>query len=152
MTYLGLDPGFSGGIAAICDDGKEPEPVVVSKWPETEEDHWNIIGHYAGCSAVLENVHAMPKQGVSSTFKFGRHFGMLLGMLTAARISYTLVPPRTWQKQLNCLTGGEKNISKRRAQQLYPGLKLTHATAEALLMAHYCKGMGTGDWRPVGAP
>jgi crossover junction endodeoxyribonuclease RuvC len=137
-SYLGLDPGKSGGIGAITVDGDDVL-VTAAPWPETEEDTWELISQHAGANAVLEKVHAMPKQGVSSTFTFGKHYGLLLGMLTAARCSYTLVPPRTWQKAMGALTGGDKNVSKRRAQQLFPGMKLTHATADALLMATYCR-------------
>ena len=45
--------------------------------------------------------------------------------------------PQVWQKALGCMTGGDKNVTKRRAQELFPGHKITHATADALLIAHY---------------
>ena len=136
MTYLGLDPGASGGIGVVY-SGYAP---FACKWPGTEADVWRLImSHAPATHAVLESVHSMPGQGVASSFKFGKHFGMLVGMLTAAGIPYTLVRPQAWQKTLGCLTGGDKNVSKRRAQQLYPNLKITHATADALLLATYCR-------------
>jgi hypothetical protein len=42
-----------------------------------------------------------------------------------------------WQKSLGCLTHGDKNVSKAAAQRLFPGMKITHATADALLIAYY---------------
>jgi hypothetical protein len=42
-----------------------------------------------------------------------------------------------WQKALGCLTKGDKNITKRKAQEMFPGIKVTHATADSLLIAHY---------------
>jgi hypothetical protein len=57
--------------------------------------------------------------------------------LTAAQIPFERVRPAAWQKALGCLTGGDKNVSKRRAQELFPQLKVTHATADALLIAYY---------------
>jgi len=57
--------------------------------------------------------------------------------LTAAGIPFERVRPQVWQKELSCLTGGDKNVSKRRAQELFPHLKVIHATADALLIAHY---------------
>ena len=57
--------------------------------------------------------------------------------LTAAGISFERIRPQVWQKSLGCMTGGDKNITKRRAQELFPQLKITHATADALLIAYY---------------
>jgi hypothetical protein len=57
--------------------------------------------------------------------------------LTAAGIPFTRVRPQIWQKELNCLTGGQKNITKQRAQELFPSIKVTHAIADALLIAKY---------------
>jgi hypothetical protein len=57
--------------------------------------------------------------------------------LTAAAIPFTRVRPQVWQKELGCLTKGDKNISKRKAQELFPSMKVTHATADSLLIATY---------------
>ena len=79
----------------------------------------------------------MPGQGVSSTFNFGRNYGMLLMALTAAGIPFTEVTPQKWQGIMDCRTGGDKNISKRRAQQLFPNTDVHHWNADALLIASY---------------
>ena len=89
------------------------------------------------CFAYLEKVHAMPKQGVSSTFKFGLNYGFLIGCLTALRIPFEFVTPNTWQKALSCQSKGDKNVTKAKAQQLFPHLKIIHTIADALLIAEY---------------
>lgn len=144
-TIIGIDPGKSGGIAWIR-DGR----ACVERMPETLADLWELVeeivrgswivchsGHVRNCRAYLEEVHAMPKQGVTSTFTFGRGFGHLEMALTAAGVPFERVRPQVWQKALGCLTKGDKNVTKRRAQELFPSLKVTHATADALLIAHY---------------
>jgi hypothetical protein len=140
MTIIGLDPGTNGGIAWIV-DGKP----CAEKMPDTLQDLWELIvsiSMNAGCGgtgihAYLEQVYSSPQQGVKSAFTFGNGFGHLEMALTAAGIPFTRVRPQIWQKELNCLTGGQKNITKQRAQELFPSIKVTHAIADALLIAKY---------------
>jgi hypothetical protein len=87
--------------------------------------------------AYIEQVHSSPQMGVKSAFTFGNGFGHLEMALTAAGIPFTRVRPQVWQKELGCLTKGDKNITKRKAQELFPSIKATHATSDALLIAHY---------------
>ena len=136
MIVLGLDPGRSGGYASIS-----PDRVAAFKWPETDADTAGVLAPFMGleCFAYLELVHSMPKQGVSSSFKFGDHYGFLRGLLVAYKIPFALVPAHKWQRAMGCLTHGDKNISKQKAQQLFPQVKITHATADALLIAEYCR-------------
>lgn len=144
MIYLGIDPGQSGGIAAIVPDGIETHKFK----NKTEWDISEIFSLYAlsvttpglgGAFAFIESVHAMPKQGVSSTFKFGKSYGFLIGLLTAHKIPFSFVTPQAWQKAMGCMTHGDKNISKAAAQRLWPMLKITHAIADAMLIAEHCK-------------
>lgn len=141
--HIGIDPGASGGIAFIPDNN--PAKAWAVKMPETLADLWELIDginyfkQYRSIHACLEKVHSMPGQGVASSFKFGQGFGHLEMALTAARIPFTYVTPQKWQKELGCLTGGDKNVSKARAQQLFPHLKITHAIADSLLIAEYCR-------------
>src|SRR5438552_7341674 len=123
MIILGLDPGRSGGCAWI--NGAD---IGADKWPETDADTADILVRFYGadCFALLELAHSMPKQGVSSSFKFGDHFGFLRGLLVAYKIPFALVPAHKWQRAMGCLTHGDKTISKTKAQQLFPHLKLTH--------------------------
>jgi hypothetical protein len=71
--------------------------------------------------AVLEHAQAFPKMGVSSAFNYGRGYGAIQMALAAAGIPFDIVVPRKWQAALGCLTRGDKNVSKRRAEQLFPG-------------------------------
>ena len=77
--------------------------------------------------------------GVKSAFTFGEGFGWLCMALTAAGIPWRTVRPQAWQKELGCLTKGDKNVSKRKAQALFPELTITHATADALLIAEWLR-------------
>lgn len=137
-TIIGIDPGQSGGIAWIT-DGKP----CVEKMPETLQDLWDLIATFHSfqscpiCFAYLEQVHSMPGQGVASSFKFGQGYGSLEMALTAAGIPFERVTPQKWQKAMGCLTKGDKNVSKRKAQELFPSMKITHKTADALLIAEY---------------
>lgn len=134
-TFIGVDPGQSGGIAVISKQG-----VEAFKMPQTEKDIAELFQRIAFSPepvAYLEKVHAMPKQGVSSTFKFGVGYGGLRMALTCSGIRFEDVTPARWQKKLGCLTKGDKNITKQKAQQLFPEIKVTHALADALLIAEY---------------
>jgi hypothetical protein len=139
MTTIGIDPGTNGAIAWIT-DGR----VCVEKMPDTLQDLWELMadiscGHGAAhqCRAYLEQVHSSPQMGVKSAFTFGNGFGHLEMALTAAGIPFERVRPQVWQKAMGCMTKGDKNVSKRRSQELFPSIKVTHAIADALLIASY---------------
>jgi hypothetical protein len=140
MTIIGIDPGVNGGIAWIT-DGKP----AVEKMPDTLLDLWELIVDISmnagtggtGIMAYLESVHSSSQMGVKSAFTFGNGFGHLEMALTASGIPFERVRPQVWQKSLGCLTKGDKNVTKRKAQELFPSLKITHATADALLIAEY---------------
>ncbi len=138
LSFLGVDPGQSGGIGIINPTGRHSE---VFKMGETEADTFKIFeglkDRIAFC--CIEAVHSMPAQGVSSSFKFGRNYGFLRGVIVALRIPFQEVSPQRWQKELQCMTHGDKNISKARAQQLFPSLRITHAVADAILIAEFCR-------------
>ena len=145
-TIIGIDPGVNGGIAWITD-----ENPCVEKMPETLQDLWELIQldilHASGnlhfgcptrnCKAYIEAVHSSPQMGVKSSFTFGQGYGRLEMALTAAGIPFERVSPQKWQAALGCRTGGDKNVSKRKAQELFPSMKVTHATADALLIAEF---------------
>jgi Holliday junction resolvasome RuvABC endonuclease subunit len=135
MTTIGIDPGTNGGIAWIT-DGKP----CVEKMPDTLQDLWELLRDIAvegQCVAYLEQVHSSPQMGVKSAFTFGNGFGHLEMALTAAGIPFERVRPQVWQKAMGCMTKGDKNVSKRRSQELFPQIKVTHAIADALLIAAY---------------
>lgn len=140
QLYLGVDPGCDGAAALIGSNGTLI--ALLSFGASTEADiarsveEWKCWGKVFG---VLEEVHSMPGQGVSSTFKFGRAYGFIRGVLIAAGIPFDDATPQKWQRELKCLTGGDKNISKAKAQQLFPGVKVTNKTADSVCIAEYAK-------------
>lgn len=136
--FLGIDPGKSGGIAFISECGTE---AWAHKITDSERDFWNIVSEYKKevKFGMIEKVHSSPQMGVRSAFTFGQSYGFLRGMLIASEIKFDQVSPQKWMNKLNCRTGGNKNITKAKAQQLFPKIKITHAIADALLIAEYCR-------------
>jgi Holliday junction resolvasome RuvABC endonuclease subunit len=140
---IGIDPGASGAIAWIDERGKS----CVEKMPDTLQDLWELIRDITNFprsaidgrkyKAYIEQVSSSPQMGVVSAFSFGRGYGNLEMALTAAGIPFERVRPQVWQKAMGCMTKGDKNISKAKAQELFPDKKIIHATADALLIALY---------------
>lgn len=140
--YIGIDPGMSGGISFHPEAG---DPWAI-KMPETDYDlldalklTWPNNANEWSPVALLEQVASRPGQSSVATFKFGQGYGKLEMALCAAGIPYQRITPQKWQKALGCLTKGDKNVSKRRAQELFPSIKVTHALADSLLIGLYCK-------------
>ena len=146
MTYIGIDPGKSGAICVLSVSD-------IDFYQFSEVGYANVLSRFVNdpeCFCILEKVHAMPKQGVSSMFSFGMNFGFIQGLLTAFKIPYQLVDPRTWTKSFGC--GNDKEEHIKTAQRLYPtaNLKRTERCtkchdgfADALLMAEYGKRIYT---------
>lgn len=144
---IGIDPGKDGCLAIL---GYRDAPVLVP-FDEAEYADWlrrlalvtrNDVGGRVSC--VVEHVGAMPGQGVTSCFSFGRNFGFILGLLTAFCIPYELVRPQKWKREFSCTS--DKNTSIEVAQRLFPGVDLRRTprcskphdgVCEALLMAEY---------------
>lgn len=151
MLFIGVDPGVSGGIAIIDSSGRV---VLATKMPETDRDIFNtftIDSVRYKARAVLEKVNpgvfGRPgaKMGVVSAFTFGGNYRALKMALTAADVPFDEALPVKWQTFLGCRSGGDKNITKARAQQLFPHVKVTHAIADALLLAEYCRRTERGS-------
>jgi len=143
---IGIDPGKNGGIAWILPDGS----ATAEKMPDTLKDLWDLFDSIRWAClecprtktgdkviAYLETVHSSPQMGVKSAFTFGQGFGNLEMAVVGIGFKLERVRPQAWQKAMGCLTKGDKNVTKRRAQELFPQLKITHATADALLIAAY---------------
>ena len=142
MVFIGIDPGVGGGIAAVSDDGVV---IVTHKMPTTDRDVLDVVIGIGGSSrAMLEFVRSSPQMGVTSAFTFGSGYGRLRMALVAVGIPFDEVTPLTWQKALGCRTHGDKNVSKGRAQELFPTVTVTHAIADALLIAEYARRVERG--------
>lgn len=148
-VYLGIDPGQAGGLAALTANGVCRH---IDSMPDTEKDVWDWLLNVRPIRgirttvAVIEKVHAMPKQGVSSTFKFGMGYGGLRMALIARGIRFEEIRPAQWMKEFGIPRKGKnepksahKNRLKAKAQQLFPAVNVTLKTADALLLAEYCR-------------
>lgn len=143
--FVGIDPGKGGGIAAIRENGSVFRVVPM---PDTDRDIYEAVAAVSSIDgntrACLEFVRSSPQMGVKSAFTFGQGYGGLKMALVVASVPFDEVTPQKWQKALGCLTKGDKNVSKRRAQELFPDIKITHKIADALLLAEYCRRTSTG--------
>jgi hypothetical protein len=146
--WLGIDPGrSSGSITFLHKEGDEWTGRSWALGAMTDRDIWDVFAHCAPQVklAVLENVHSMPGQGVSSSFKFGMSYGELRMGLVAAGIRFEMVSPQKWQGVLKCRSRGNKNVTKAKAQELFPRwpFRITHAIADSLLLAEYARTINT---------
>ena len=157
--YMGIDPGKKGGVAIVDSEGQAIKAYAFEKL--TEHDISSILSGLDNVFCVIEKVHAYPNrdknricplckqgkilQGISSTMTFGINYGFLLGCLVALKIPHERISPQKWKAFMGCLapkgkdltTTEKKNIDKAAAQRLFPKLKITHAIADALLLAKY---------------
>lgn len=143
IAVLGVDPGVRGGMALLRADG-----TVSALWA-SQPDMAEIELVAAVCEAAaqlklhgsrtcfMEKVGYIRGDGGQGAFTFGKVTGLIRGALLASGIESHDVYPMMWQAKMECLTGGNKNVSKRRAIELYPKEKITHAVADALLIARY---------------
>ena len=150
--YLGVDPGGSGGIAILDMDGAV---VDVTPMPDGEHaiaDYFNEFSPRIKM-AIIEIVHSFPGQGVASSFKFGRGYGGLIMALVCTKIPFEYVAPGVWQKPFGLIETGrkshdskteKKNKHKERAASLFPSVKITHAIADAVLLAEFCRRKAKG--------
>lgn len=139
-TYIGIDPGkSSGGMAVVASVGA----MVAYGCPQTIQEICNILSFWdENSKAVIEKVHGFKGQGAGASFSFGKNYGEWLMALTALKIPFKEVAPGTWQRHYGKMPKGKTprlNHLKELAQQRFPRLKITHATAAALLIAEYAK-------------
>lgn len=146
MRFIGVDPGKSGALSIIREDGK------VEIYPFDREVYRNVLSDYAKISAVytakcvVEHVGAAPGQGTVSMFHFGENFGFIQGLLAAFEIPYELVRPAKWKKEFSVTR--DKNTSIEVCHRLFPNANLKRTErckkdssdyAEALLLAEYAR-------------
>lgn len=139
---LAFDPGVSGGWAWLAPNS---EAVELYAW-RTEAEFLEFLEpiNPAGYVAVVEDVPAFVASATSnaSSFKLGYNFGFLVGALRSRRFPVELVKPRDWQKGIRGLKPrmgytDRKRTIKDNAARLYPQLKITNATADAVMIMDY---------------
>jgi hypothetical protein len=171
VIVIGIDPGMSGGIAKLKRDGARWYPSAIGM-PATEKDiadHLWTMQEEAQKDeieiiAFLEHIQPMPiikrskgpkgetreevNPGLNQIGNFMKHYGFLRGCLITIGIPLEDIRPQAWQKLLGCMTRGNKNVSKGKAQQLFPTMQITHKIADALLIAEAGRkirmGLSTG--------
>jgi hypothetical protein len=156
-SFLGIDPGASGGLAYVT---TACPARAVSAATLTLQETWEWLQAAAAvCNgpafAVLEKVGGYvaregPQPG-SAMFNFGASYGGLRAFLVAAAVPFEEITPQVWQRKLGVTPRAKdepkavfKRRLKERAQSLYPDLKVTLATCDALLIATYCMRKHTG--------
>lgn len=136
---VGIDPGKKGAITLMDMSGEHWHTYNTEKL--TEHDMASILLNNADKIRVcyIELIRSMPAaaRGSIGAFVFGRNCGTWIGILAAARVKYIEVTPQKWMGHLRCRTKGDKNVTKRKAQELFPRLKITHANADSILIAEY---------------
>lgn len=143
LLVLGIDPGFSGALAWVRAFPAPAPPVLlaVADMPTFAVTHGRtkslrsslnlaaladlLDGPLFGTPdlVVIEEVHALPKQGLTSTFRFGFGAGALAGAVAARKLPLSYLTPQQWKPQAGLRGGAVKGESRQRATQLFP----THA-------------------------
>ena len=147
MFIIGIDPGFNGAIAILSTKSELYSVVdipILKNGKKKEIDISEVVDIFSTYSKkhiFIEDVHAMPGQGVTSMFTFALNYGLLLGAIKALKIPFTKVIPQRWKKSTMDGMPKEKGSSVIRVKQIYPGWqtirKNDDGRADAILIGVY---------------
>ena len=155
MLIIGIDPGISGSIC-FFQDGKINDVVDMPTMTDGKKNKKQVNGSQIfneisnrinkidkkDIRVVIEQVSAMPGQGVTSMFNFGQSFGILKGICSAMQLPMYFVRPAKWKKYYNLLNS-EKDASRTRAIEIFPyfsshlSKKKDSNKADAILIASF---------------
>ncbi|MDB2652354.1 crossover junction endodeoxyribonuclease [Candidatus Pelagibacter bacterium] len=155
MLIIGIDPGISGSIC-FFQDGKIIDVVEMPTMTEGKKNKKQVNGSQIfneisfrinkldkkDVKVIIEQVSAMPGQGVTSMFNFGQSFGILKGICSAMQLPMYFVRPAKWKKYFN-LINSEKDASRTRAIEIFPyfsgqlSRKKDSNKADAILIASF---------------
>ena len=157
MLIIGIDPGISGSIC-FFQDGKIIDVVEMPTMTEGKKNKKQVNGSQIfneisvrikkldkndmKVKVVIEQVSAMPGQGVTSMFNFGQSFGILKGICSAMQLPMYFVRPTKWKKHFN-LIKTNKDASRTKVIEVYPEIsgklqrKKDSNRADAILIALY---------------
>ena len=145
---LGIDPGGTSGAWAVIDDNGKI--IATDDLPVAGIGAQRVIcgalfaatvERFTPSQAVVERVGAMPGQGVSSMFKFGRGLGIIEGVIAASMLPVLYVTPTVWKRHFGLAS--EKEAARQRAIEIWPesaslfSRKRDHGRAEAALIARW---------------
>ena len=155
MLVIGIDPGISGSIC-FFNKGKIIDVVEMPTMTEGKKNKKQVNGAQIfneiserikeldkrDIKIVIEQVSAMPGQGVTSMFNFGQSYGILKGICSAMQLPMYFVRPAKWKKYFN-LINSEKDASRTRAIEIFPyfsshlSRKKDSNKADAILIASF---------------
>ena len=154
MLIIGIDPGISGSIC-FFKDGKIIDVIEMPVMTDGKKNKRQVNGsqiyneiskrvdHYGkDIRVIIEQVSAMPGQGVTSMFNFGQSFGILKGICSAMQLPMFFVRPAKWKKYFN-LINSQKDASRTRAIEIFPyfstqlSKKKDSNKADAILIASF---------------
>jgi crossover junction endodeoxyribonuclease RuvC len=153
MRIIGIDPGLSGAIA-ILEDNKIKELFDMPVMPDGKKNKRQLnnallvklikdnIKNLENTVMVVEQVNAMPGQGVTSMFNFGQTFGAIKGICAALGLPIFFVRPAKWKKYFE-LINSSKDASRTKAIEMYPSIseqlskKKDVNKSDAILIARY---------------
>ena len=154
MLIIGIDPGISGSIC-FFEDGKIIEVIEMPVMTDGKKNKKQINGAQIyneflkrisdkddEIRVVIEQVSAMPGQGVTSMFNFGQSYGILKGICSAMQLPMFFVRPAKWKKYYN-LINSQKDASRTRAIEIFPyfstqlSKKKDSNKADAILIASF---------------
>ena len=155
MLIIGIDPGISGSICFL-EEGKIIDVVEMPTMAEGKKNKRQVNGSQIyneilkrihkiekqDIRVVIEQVSAMPGQGVTSMFNFGQSFGILKGICSAMQLPMYFVRPAKWKKYFG-LINSEKDASRTRAIEMFPyfssqlSKKKDSNKADAILIASF---------------
>ena len=154
MLIIGIDPGITGSIC-FFEDGKILEVIEMPVMTEGKKNKKQVNGAQIyneflkrinkkddQIRVVIEQVSAMPGQGVTSMFNFGQSFGILKGVCSAMQLPMFFVRPAKWKKYFN-LINSQKDASRTRAIEIFPyfskhlAKKKDSNKADAILIASF---------------
>ena len=155
MLIIGIDPGITGSIC-FFEDGKIIDVVEMPNMAEGKKNKRQVNGaqiyheiykriknlEKKDIKVVIEQVAAMPGQGVTSMFNFGQSFGVLKGICSAMQLSMHFVRPAKWKKYFN-LIKTEKDASRTKVIEIFPYIssqlsrKKDSNKADAILIASF---------------
>jgi crossover junction endodeoxyribonuclease RuvC len=132
MLIIGIDPGITGAIC-FFEDGKIIDVIEMPNMPEGKKNKRQVNGaqiyneifkkiknlEKENVKVIIEQVSAMPGQGVTSMFNFGQSFGVLKGICSAMQLSVYFIRPIKWKKYFN-LINSEKDASRTKAIEIFP--------------------------------
>jgi crossover junction endodeoxyribonuclease RuvC len=132
MLIIGIDPGITGAIC-FFEDGKIIDVIEMPNMPEGKKNKRQVNGaqiyneiskkiknlEKENVKVIVEQVSAMPGQGVTSMFNFGQSFGVLKGICSAMQLSVYFIRPVKWKKYFN-LINSEKDASRTKAIEIFP--------------------------------